>query len=150
MGRKRKERYADTEYFHYHNANSHNHLSDDCVIRAIATATGKSWEDMLTGLYKIGIKYGFTPTDDHTVARYLKDFGLCKMNEPRDCNNKKLTCKEFLKNNPDLCAVANVGSHHMVAIRHGKVYDIWDSSNNIIHSYWVFPSQANNIVYSID
>ena len=137
MKRKRETRYPDNEYFTYYNANSHNHLSSDCVVRAICTVMEDSWETTLKELYNIGSKYGFVPTDDHVIVRYLKASNFIKYKEPRDIYNKKITVREFLRLHPDITAIANVGSHHMVAIVAGKVLDTWDSSNQIMHSYWV-------------
>ena len=35
---KRQDKYQDTDYFKFYNANPKNRLAGDCVIRAIATA----------------------------------------------------------------------------------------------------------------
>ena len=46
----------DTKWFKFHNANPKNRRSGDCVIRAISTATGKSWEEVLTDLCKLALQ----------------------------------------------------------------------------------------------
>ena len=58
------------------------------------------------------------------------------MKQPRKANNKKYTGKEFCKKHNETC-VANIGGHHVVCIKNGKVHDIWDSTDGCIGNYWV-------------
>ena len=137
---KREEKYRDHKYFHYYNANNHNHKVGDCVVRAIATATQQSWEKVYDGLYKIGRHYGYMPNDDQCIKKYLTGLGWEKMKEPRDVNNKKIDVIRFIDYywpEDHRSVIANVGSHHMVAINEGVVHDIWDSSRQTMHSYWI-------------
>lgn len=138
--RSREEKYPDNKYFHYYNANSHNHKTSDCVVRALCTATGMSWEDTATELFYIGLKKGYVMLEDKVIDIFLKNHNFIKCREPRDLDNKKYKVNEWLclkRNKEDNHIVANVGSHHIVAIIDGKVYDIWDSSNETMHCYWV-------------
>lgn len=135
---KRSEKYKDHKYFHYFNANSHNHATGDCVVRAISSACNVSWEDTFKGLCEIGLKYGYMPNSDQCIKKYLEARGWVKMKEPRNCYNRKLSVQEFLCNNKHKSnIIANIGSHHMAAIINNVVYDIWDSSRETMHSYWV-------------
>lgn len=143
----------DTNYYHYYNANSHNKIAGDCVVRALCTAMQKTWEEVYTDLCKIGIKYGYMPNDRRVINRYLKSQGWIKLKTPfkDEIKKTKLKAFEFCCNlqSPDveyvlpitkeqsLKIIANIGSEHMAAIIEGKVNDIWDCTNRCVGNYWV-------------
>ena len=140
----RQEKYPETSTFHYYNANPHNRKSDDCVIRAICTALGQSWEQTVRDLTEVGIKYGYVVNDKHTYEKYLTNKGWIKHSQPRKADNTKYTGKEWCKkiqiwatkDAPARRCIAHIGGHHIVAIMDGKVNDIWDSTNGCIGNYW--------------
>ena len=138
--RTRQEKYPDTQFFHYYNANSHNHKTTDCVVRALCTVTDMSWEDCLTELFNIAIKKGYTPTEDKVAEIFLTNHGFEKRREPRKDDNTKMSIKEWIckrQTSYEKRVYAGAGSHHVVAIMNGVVHDIWDSSKETMHSYWV-------------
>lgn len=138
---KREEKYPDTPYFTYYNANSKNKLGGDCVVRAIATALNQSWETTVREMTEMGIKKGLVLDDKKLYPKYLESKGFSESGEPRDYDSKKITVKEFIKrycaNLDNYVIVANVGSHHIVCIKNMKVHDTWDSSSQTIHKYWI-------------
>ena len=92
---------------------------------------------------------------DGLIDRYLASKGWIKHKQPKLYNGKKLTGTEFciylLSELQDLHAadydmqqeiivsdriVANIGTHHIVSIIDGQVYDIWDSTGGCIGNYW--------------
>ena len=131
----------DTETFKFHNANPKGKRSSDCVIRAISTATGKSWDEVLDDLVKISHKYKEMPNDTKCYAKYLEDLGFSKMKQPRKADNTKYTGSEFceyLRRIPgEYNVVAHIGGHHIVAIVDYKVVDIWNSTGKTIGNYWI-------------
>ena len=58
------------------------------------------------------------------------------MKQPRKSDNTKYIGKEFCKMFKGTC-VANIGGHHIVCIKDGKVHDIWDSTDGCIGNYWI-------------
>ena len=141
---KRIDKYPDTDTFHYYNANPHNKLAGDCVIRAVCTVLEQTWEQTLKEMCDIGIKYGYVPSDDKVIARYMESKGWYKLKQPRKLDNTKYTGKEFCNHIDDLIpyysgerVLANIGGHHIVAIVDGKVNDIWDSTDGCIGNFWV-------------
>lgn len=147
---------CDTEYFHYHNQNPKNKRSSDCVVRAISTASDKSWDEVLDDLVIIAHKYKEMPNDTKCYSRYLEDLGFIKCKQPRHTDNTKYTGKEFIKwCNKNLGSrrsiVAHIGGNHVIAIKelieidgdgHQRrydynIYDIWNSSNGTIGNYWI-------------
>ena len=142
----------DTETFKFFNANPKDKRSGDCVLRAISTATGKTWDEVLDDLVIYSHKYKEMLDDPKCYAKYLENLGFIKMSQPRKGDNTKYTGSEFCK----LCSVnctngeliiAHIGGHHVVAImptREGdgindryKVLDIWDSTGGTIGNYWI-------------
>ena len=131
-------RMKNTEFYEYENVNPKGKFGGDCVIRAIANALDQSWEVTVRELTELGIKKGFLCNDKHLYPQYLESKGFRQMKEPRDVNNRKLTVKEWLKMmGPVKTIVANVGSHHVTCIKDSRVRDIWNSSGETMHAYWV-------------
>lgn len=140
----RREKYPDTHYFHYYNANPKNKFTDDCVIRAICTALEQDYVQTVREMTELGIAYGYLVNSDETINRYLKSKGWVKCRQPRKWDNTKFTGKEWCENirwhesNVRMeRQIANIGGHHIVAIIDGKINDIWDCSNKCIGNYWI-------------
>lgn len=134
---KRQEKYQDTQYFKFFNANPKNKITDDCVIRAISVGTGIPYEETLRNLFEVQLKTGYMINDDKCYSKYLEKLGYVKMNEPRKHDNTKMSVIEFIQYRRHKNCIAHVGSHHIVAIKDGQVYDIWNSSHQTMHVYWV-------------
>lgn len=127
----------DTTYFHYYNANSHNRKTSDCVLRAISTVMEQPWEVTFDELAIMSRKTGYMMNDSNVWIKYLESKGFVKKNEPRTQENKKIKICDFIKENPNLTAVVKIGTRHLAAVINGVVYDIWDSSTQILHTYYV-------------
>ena len=132
----------DTNTFHYYNRNPKDKITNDCVIRSIATATEKTWGEVYNALYEIGLKYGLMPNDPKCYERYLKKLGWVKHKQPRKEDNTKYTGGEFVKTAEynvikENSVIAKIGSHHMTVIVNGKIYDTWNCTNNKIGNYWI-------------
>lgn len=126
----------DTKWFKFYNANPKNRRSDDCVIRAIATATDKSWEEVLQGLFEIALKEKRILSEVECYGKYLVKLGWTKQKQPRKSDNTKFTGREFVTQFKGV-AIAHIGGHHIVCIKGGKVWDTWDSTDGCIGNYWV-------------
>ncbi len=141
---------TNTNTFKYYNANPKDKRACDCVIRAIATATGKSWDDVLDDLIVIAHKYKYMPDEPKCYGRYLESLGFTKRKQPRKYDNTKYTGSEFCEL-IDICQhsgwneftiVAHIGGHHIVAIKlddddQYKVHDTWNSTHGTIGNYWI-------------
>lgn len=127
----------DTETFKYHNENPKNSKSaGDCVVRAIATATGRAWDDVYEDLCKLGAKMKMMPNDDKVYRKYLENIGLTKSPQPRKSDNTKYTVEEFAKfsryNDSYIISVAN----HLTVVKHNKIYDTWNCGHKCVGNYW--------------
>lgn len=153
MRMKREEKFPDTSYFHFYNANPKNRICGDCVVRAISVATGKSWDDVLDGLHDIAKKHKLMTNDVKCYEKYLMSLGWRKQKQPRKDDNSKYRGWEFcqsLQNDPWQWTghegpghppiVAFIGTHHIVCIVNGKVWDHWNSTGGCIGNYYILES----------
>lgn len=121
--------------FRYYNCNPHHVRTDDCVIRAIAAATGDTWEKTLKGLTAYMLKDGYMIGTPECYGKYLKDKGFEKHNAPHKTRNKTMTVAEFaLQFNGQ--AIMNADSDHITYLSEGKIYDIWDCGDCEAGEYW--------------
>lgn len=136
-------KYKETSTFHFHNANPKGKNANDCVARAISVALSQSWEDTIREMTELGIELGFAFNEDKLVSKFLRNKGFEEFKEPRDIKNKKITINQFINKhgNDEGIIVAKVGSHHISLIIDGVVWDTWDCSKKIIHTYWKLPTE---------
>ncbi len=145
---------AETDYFHYHNANPKNHRVGDCVVRALSTALGQSWEQTYRDIFELGMRRGMPPEEDSVIETYLKSKGAIKFAQPRKRDRSKMTGEEvcfliqdgsFIDNDgvhiPYTTYYLNLGTHHASCIVDGKVWDIWNSSKGKVGKMWAIPSR---------
>lgn len=125
----------NTDTFEYYNANPKNKRTSDCVVRALCTAMGQSYEQTLFELTEFALSTGYFVNDVKCYGKYLESKGWIKNKQPHKPDNTKYTGKEFVKNISNTC-IAHIGTHHIVCIMDGKIKDIWDSSNGKIGNYW--------------
>ena len=148
-----------------YNANPKGWKTGDCVVRAISTATNKSWDDVFIGLNEIAFKKKRVFNDPIVYTEYLKQLGWDKKAQPRfyeyGCGCKvgmsKQTVNEFidyingdLQINRKTDAYIITVAHHMTCVKFdntlGKfeLYDIWDCGNKTIRNYWIREGERNN------
>lgn len=145
--RTRQEKYPDTDTFHFYNANPKNKYTTDCVIRAISTVTGISYETVLMEMAEQQIKTGLDMSEKKAIDKYLQSKGWVKHKQPKKWDNTKYTgsefCKELMRYDSEIDSgndmrhiIANIGGHHIVAIIEGQVWDTWNSTRGCIGNYW--------------
>lgn len=143
---KRQDKFPDTQTFHFYNANPKNRFTCDCAARALATATGVRYTDVVRALAEIHCATGYESTDKRTIDRFLKACGWAKQKQPRKADNTKYTGEEFclllqahdntIPKSENYLHIAMIGGSHIVAIVNGKIYDTWNSSGGCIGTYW--------------
>ena len=132
----RRKKYPNTDTFEFYNANPKGKITCDCVVRAVCTALDEPYNYILMEMIELSIKSGYEYTDTKAINKYMEYKGWKKMKQPRKTDNTKYSGEEFCKIFKGTC-VANIGGHHTVCIKNGKVYDIWDSTDGSIGNYWV-------------
>lgn len=120
-------------YF-YFNPNPAGKQVGDCVVRAIAKASGQSWEEVYAGLALQGFQMADLPNANSVWGSYLRDKGFSRFVIPNTCPDC-YTVSEFAKEHPHGTYILAL-SNHVVCVGNGNYYDAWDSGNEIPLFYW--------------
>lgn len=120
--------------FFYFNPNPEGKKVGDCTVRAIARATGQSWDATYIGLCLQGLKMGDMPSANSVWGAYLRQQGFTRNVVPNTCPDC-YTVAEFAADHPRGVYVLALSSH-VVCIEDGKYFDSWDSGNEIPLFYW--------------
>ena len=130
--------------YHYYNCNIRKRFTDDCVIRAISSSTGDSWDKTIRELTEYAIKTGYMLTTPECYGKYLEDIGYIKQKQPTHKNGTKIRFKEFAKKFGGH-AIAHCGKGHVTYVADNSTWDIWDVSDEIVGNYWVHRSDLNYV-----
>ena len=120
--------------FVFYNPNPVGKQVGDCPVRAIAKATGQSWDEVYTGLCVQGLAMGDMPSANSVWGAYLRQHGFARNVIPNTCPDC-YTVAEFAKDHPQGVYVLAL-SGHVVCQLNGDYYDTWDSGNEIPLFYW--------------
>ena len=126
--------------YHYYNCNPHRRLTDDCVIRAICSSTGDSWDKTIAELTEYSIKTGYFLNTPECYGKYLKALGYVKQKQPVHNDGKKVRFKEFVQMF-DGHAIAHCGKGHVTYVADNSTWDIWDVSDEVVGNYWVHQAE---------
>ena len=120
--------------FRYANPNPVGRHTNDCVIRAIALATGRTWDDVYKDIADKGLELADTMEANSTWGTYLKEIGFTQHIVPSICRNC-YTVKDFCMDFPSGDYILATGSH--VLYCNGLDYfDTSDSGDDIITYYF--------------
>lgn len=116
------------------NPNPRGALIGDCAVRAVAVATGRTWDDT----YRLLTQYGFMmknlPNADSVWGEALKNDGFTRYIIPDTCP-ACYTVGDFCRDHPSGTYVVGTGTH-VVAVIDGDYYDTWDSGDEVPIIYW--------------
>lgn len=135
-----EQKMAISKVFRYYNCNPHNRRTADCVIRAIAAGTGESWDKIAKDLMEYMLRDGHMLNTPELYGKYLADRGWVKQKQPLKGNGGKMRIGEFVEKFND-CAIVHAGSGHITYVAEGKVWDIWDTSNEVVGNYWTYKGE---------
>ena len=127
--------------FVYLNMNPDKKRTTDCVIRGVSFILDQDWETTFTHIAVECIKEHDMPEYNYVWAGYLIRKGFRRFMIPDTCP-VCYTVKDFCRDNPVgtyLLVIVGYGSDggHVVAVRDGNCFDIWDSGNEVPTYYWV-------------
>lgn len=106
----------------------------DCVIRAIAVATNRTWLSVFDDLYVTARKNFDMMESNDTWGKYLYGLGFEPFLLPESCPSC-ITIKEFAKRFPRGTYIIGTGNH-AVAVINGDYYDAWDSGDEVPSYFW--------------
>ena len=107
------------------NVNPRNKRVGDCVVRAIATATGMTWREVYADLARVGYDEADMMSSNDVWGLYLYLLGFDPFILPESCP-QCVTVKEFCRFFPNGRYIIGTGSH-AVAVIYGDYYDTFDS-----------------------
>lgn len=116
------------------NPNPVGRQTGDCVIRAIAIATGQSWRETYRDLCRIGELQGDLPNSNMVWEMYLRERGAEQFLLPESCP-ECITVKAFCERYPRGIYVIGTGTHTVATID-GDWYDAFNSWNMVPTSFW--------------
>lgn len=117
------------------NLNPKERKTGDCVVRAIAYATQKSWDDVYKRLCDIGFKMKRMPNEKQVYEKYLEEVGWTKCKQPRRWDNTKYTIDEFCKEFPKGVYVVSM-ANHLTAIADREIVDTWNCGRKSVGNYF--------------
>ena len=114
--------------YRYYNANPQNNFIDDCVIRSISIAEGRTWDEVYEELSMLARRKGLL----FSSAKFVEDY----LDERYDREYPKAkTVGEFVETHPKGVYLITMRGHISVAF-YGTVLDSFDCSNREIFSVW--------------
>ena len=119
--------------FSYHNANPRDRHVNDCTVRAISLATGRTWDETYRELSQFAQAQAIMPDDVVYIDEYLERRYpiVC------DCEGLNITVGEFVSNHPTGVYLITMAGHITCSIN-GVIYDTFDPSSRFIwEAYWV-------------
>lgn len=102
----------------------------DCVIRAIAVATGKDWLTVYDELVVLGRELLAPPTDMKVVTAYLDP--IAKRVEVK-VDGRRLTGEDLTKRRGTF-VIRTAG--HLATVKSGKIRDTWNSGSKSAYIIW--------------
>jgi hypothetical protein len=114
----------------YANPNPCRTEEPDCVVRAIAIVTGKTWHEVHGELCRLSGERCTMPSVNWLWEIYLRKHGVEKFLLPDTCP-ACLTVREFCRRYREGTYLVGTGTH-AVAIRDGNYIDAWDSGDETL------------------
>lgn len=111
------------------NPNEYRREEPDCVVRAIAIATGQTWEKVHWDLCVLSHRKHTMPNTNWLWGLYLEQHGFEKFMLPQSCP-ECVTVREFARRFPNGTYVVSTGNH-AVAVISGNWMDEWDSGGEV-------------------
>lgn len=108
--------------------------TSDCVVRAIAIATNRSWRQVYRDLCDLGEIEAEMPNSNYLWGLYLKELGFEQFLLPESCP-QCITVQAFCERYPQGTYIIGTGTH-AVCIINGNAYDSWNSLGESPSYFW--------------
>ena len=121
--------------YKFYNANAIGNRANDCVVRAISVAEGKSWDETYEELSDIAQEQGILLDDVNFVEEYLD-------NRYRRVPHMSKTVGEAVEEFSKGTYLITMEGHITVVVD-GILYDTFDCRDRIIRCIWYVPKRRN-------
>lgn len=114
--------------FRYYNANPYGRKVNDCTVRAISLATGKTWDETYDWLSKYAKEQGIMMDEVQYIDEFLEKYFIklcgCK-------DTIKVTIEQFVDANPIGTYLITMNGHITCCIN-GCVYDTFNPQDRFV------------------
>ena len=118
--------------YKFYNANARGNFVNDCTIRAISLAEGKTWDETYMELSDIAQKNGII-LDDVNFIEPLLDYRY-----ERVCYRDKYV-GDFVEQNPEGTYLITMKGH-ITCVIDGVLYDTFDCRDRVMWCAWEVPN----------
>lgn len=118
----------------YYNPNPTGRNVGDCAVRAISKAFDIDWEEAYDLISDAARLMGDMPSADSVWGAVLRQHGFYRRAIPNSCPNC-YTAEDFCMDHPYGTYVLGF-SGHVATVKDGRLFDSWNSSNEIPQYYW--------------
>ena len=115
--------------YKYYNNNARGLFANDCTIRAISMATGKSWDEVYEHLSDIAQFEGTMMDDRKFINRYLST-------KYEEVPYLPETVGEVAEDYPDNILLITMNGH-ITCSKYGVIYDSFDPRDRIVENAWI-------------
>ena len=115
--------------YEFYNENPLGLYEDDCVVRALSCALGKSWDSVYDELSNLAQHNG-TMMDKRGFVRWYLNTNFKRILNPP---YKVIDVAKKFKNNIVLCTIKG----HIICIKYGRILDTFNPSDRIVEDVWI-------------
>ena len=113
--------------FRYYNVNPRGRHVNDCTVRAISLATGRSWDATYEELSNFAQAQAIMPDD----VRYIDEYLHRRFEKVCDCEGLHITVEDFVSKHMKGTYLITMAGHITCSIN-GVIYDTFDPSSRFI------------------
>ena len=119
-------------------------VTSDCVVRAIAHATGSDYKDVFQDLINLSWQTLENMNDEKCYEIYLERKGWIKNKPMRDAENsyRKLKVNQFPKTGTYIILTTG----HLTCVKDGVLYDSWNCGRSSANSYYTWVTTSGEIL----
>ena len=118
------------------NLNPKGYKTDDCTVRALASATGIGWDKAFIDIANQAFQMKLGPTDIKVFEKIITRYGFKAVSCKAEKGKSRPKVKDIALQYRGSIAVARV-AHHVVTCIDGNYIDTWDSGEAAVYKLWV-------------
>lgn len=126
---------AAKRVYKYFNPNPSKKEVEDCVERALCVVTGRDWLSVYDELCVIGREIFCSPNWKDCYEEFLRRNGFEYVPISNKKGSKRPTVEGFTREHKIGSYFLRV-SNHVVGCKDGVYYDLWNSGDCCLYSYW--------------
>lgn len=106
----------------------------DCSVRAVSKALNTDWDTAYAMTAAAGYALKDLPSSNAVWGSVLRQHGFARSAIPQTCPDC-YTAADFARDHPHGIYVLGFGNH-VATLKDGRIFDSWDSTQEIPQYYW--------------